>query len=405
MVVLLLAVFLGLIWIAKKTCGTVYNGFFFVMGPYVFIILIDNLLFKNMGFNPVRDKAISVYLMTMLLFFVGSSIGTLLASNIKTDFKIYRLSDINAGTLRAVCIFSEVFVMLDILLHIARYGISRFVSGEDSTNRSSISAHLTLLIIVLCVLLFDYYLENRHKIDLFLLLAAFGIIFSSFKKYHIISTLLIIFIYISVRWPKYIKKLGIVTLTLIVFFFMTNYVLNFLATNVTGVPKDFYMNHLWGYIAGGVLNLDAALDYFGTQSYHLSLGAWIIQMITAFPSLITNKLFGFTFTDYTFYLRVPFFSLGGDNISNVLCIPAAACVQGNAASYSLFSVFFGAVVEYAFIRAKTNQSVRSLLTASIFLSFCMLSFFASFFELIGPWEEMIIASLIVPILSIRIFAK
>ena len=405
MVVLLLAVFIGLMLITKKTIGTIYNGFFFVMGPYVFIILINNLLFNKMGFNQVSDRAVSVYLMTMLLFFVGSSIGALVAVNIKTDFQIDQLSDINEGTLRAVSFFSELIVILDILLHIARYGISRFVSGEDSTNRSSISAHLTLLIVVLCILLFDYYLENKNRIDLFLLLVAFGIIFSSFIKYHIISTLLMIFIYTAVKRPEYVKKLGIVTITLIVIMFVMNYILNFLATRVTGVPRSFYMMHLWGYIAGGVLNLDAAVDYFGNYSPRLSLGLWFFQMITAFPSLITNKLFGYNFTDYIFKMEVPFFSLGGGNTSNVLCIPAAAYVQGNAFSYSLFSIIFGALVEYSFIRAKTNQSIRNLLTASVFLAFCMLSFFASFFELIGPWEEMIIASLIVPVLRIKTVAR
>lgn len=398
MLFVLIVVFVILTIFNINRIGTIFNGFFFVVAPYVVIITINNLIMNKLGFLIISDSTIAIQIMTVFLFYFGTVIGHYFGNNSKYSSKTLDLKYIDKSTLLGFTFICIMIIGLDILIHVKMYGFSLFTSGEEGYNRSSISAHLTLLLVTLSILNLDMYFESKKKRHLVIFLCSLIVIFLTFTKYHIISTVLACFIYLSIKRPKYIKLIGMLAFGAIVTMFVANYAIGFGASKVVGVPKTFYLEHMWLYISGGVINIDNASAFLHRGWFaDLSFGKWIIEMITRFPSIITEKLFGFTFTDYNFSMKMPYLSLG-NGTSNVLCIPGAAMVQGGLTCYILFVLLSGILVEFIFAKAKRTKSVRSLLIGSIFLSYSMLSFFASFFELAAPWESMLWVVIIIPLL-------
>lgn len=398
MIGVLLLEFVTLIIINKKRIGTIFNGFFFCVAPYVVIIVVNNLIMKNLGFVQISDNTIIIQIVTILLFYFGTITGYYIGNNYQYRRKKFELRDIDMSTLFGMTLICITIIGIDVLIHLKRYGFSLIAGGEEQYNRSSISAHLTLLLVTLTILNIDAFFEYHKKKYLIVFFIALGLIFLTFTKYHIISTVLACFIYLSIKRPQYIKIIGILTLGGIALMFIANYGIGFVASKVVGVPKTFYLEHMWLYISGGIINIDNATAYLRMGRFsNLSFGNWVIEMLTRFPSLLTEKIFGFTFTDYNFSLKMPYMSLG-NGTSNVICIPGAALIQGGWICYIFFVLISGILVECLFAKALKTKSIKNLLIASIFLSYSMLSFFASFFELVAPWESMLWVILSIPLL-------
>ena len=195
--------------------------------------------------------------------------------------------------------------------------------------------------------------------------------------------------YFAIRYPKVIVKFGLLVLAVIFGAFILTYVVSFIIYG-TQVEAGFYIKHLWSYLVGGTLNINTAQLYLRGRVNEFSIFSWLFQMITSLPTMFTKKLFGFSFTDYAFAGMLPELYLGVDgSTSNVVSLLGAGYIQSNEFLFGLFVFFWGMLVQWVYVRVKESDNVGVQLAGSIFLAFNMLSFFASFFELPGPWETIV----------------
>lgn len=401
--VFLLVITMIMLLINKNKFGTYYSSFFFVVLPYTIIIFINNVIMCKRGFYPISEKTIYIISLGEFLFFLGTLVGRIRKKNKVINNNRIKESQVVNSTLIAFTIISCGIVFVDLLMCIRRYGLGNYISGGELYARGQIAEHFRLVLVILSILLIEEYLKKKKLYHMFLLICSLGLIFSSFIKYHIIATFLSIIIYFALVHREYLKKIGVVFGSLIIVSFILTYVITFKSYNAS-VTNTFYGNHLWGYIAGGILNIDNGTTFFSMRRTDLSFVLWIVEMITSFPSMITNKLFGFSFTDYIFCQKTIEFNLGASS-SNVICIPGAAYIQGGLICFAIFVFVAGMIIEYVFCKAKRTVSMSRLVATSVFLSYCMLSFFASFFELSAPWETMLLSFVVVEITKIKFVVR
>ncbi len=403
LILLLVSYFLILVFNYRYR-KTFIDAFFFVMSPYVIIIFFNNAFMSYKGFYKISDHIIWLHLIAIFVFCLGTFLGEFFAKKyqFKILFRQYFLTDIKISSIKFIDIICIIIVMADILKRLKIFGIADFTSASEAVQRS-IPAHISLLFVPLVVLLFDYFISTKDKTALVLVSISLLLIFSSFIKYHIIAALLSIYIYSVIRHPKIVKRLGVFTVGIIFAIFVLNYFLSFVARNVN-VEAQFYFNHFWGYLVGGTANIEPASIYFNCNA-KISISAWIYEMLTVFPGMLSQKLFGVTFTNYNFSTTVPTNNIGGGFYSNVVSILGGAYIQGGNISFFVFMFLWGALIQFIYIKGKKTKSIRNLTLASIFLAYNILSFFSSFFELSNPWETMILSFLIFPFLCIRISVR
>lgn len=396
----------------QKRKGTIFDAFFFVMTPYVAIILINNLLMIYLGFRPVSDNTILLHLYALIFFYAGTRVGDYCgynrplkvylynkrypnrliwsrkASPIKAFLQPVTVKEVDIQKVKLITAICQIIIALDIVTRVLKYGAVNFVKGGEY-GQASIPAHLMLLIIPLSILLLEDFYKNKDKTSLVLVGSSIIFIFMTFIKYNVISTIIGIFMYFAIRYPKVIVKFGLLVLAVVFGVFILTYVVSFIIYG-TQVEAGFYIKHLWSYLVGGTLNINMAQLYLNGRVNEFSIFSWLFQMLTSLPNMFTNKLFGFSFTDYAFAGMLPELYLGaGGTTSNVVSLLGAGYIQSNDFFFGIFVFLWGMLVQWVYVRVKESDKVGVQLAGSIFLAFNMLSFFASFFELPGPWETII----------------
>ena len=392
----------------KKTQNTIIDAFFLVVSPYVFIITINNLLMGGIGFYKVSNQVIWIHAIAIFFFFMGTFLGWHLGNNykLKSYYKKTDLLSVNSVVLIFISSISILIILLDIYRLCAQYGIVGMLKQGDTVDRGYIASHLMILLTPLMILMMDFYFETKKIIYILFCTIMLSLIFLTFIKYHIISAVLSIFIYVVLTRPQYVKKIGISSLVFVLGAFALNYMINF-KVNKMQVNDNFYINHMWKYIAGGTINFSNVSNYV-VKGQELSLVEWLFSMVLSFPAMILSRFLGVVFNRYHYSTLLPLFFVGMEKLeeqSNVVSLLGAAFAQTNAVSFLIFMFFWGILVQWIFRRAQKNVSIRSKLIASIFLAYNMLSFFSSFFELSMPWETMVLAYLIFIPLNIRFARK
>ena len=239
----------------KKTQNTIIDAFFLVVSPYVFIITINNLLMGGIGFYKVSNQVIWIHAIAIFFFFMGTFLGWHLGNNykLKSYYKKTDLLSVNSVVLIFISSISILIILLDIYRLCAQYGIVGMLKQGDTVDRGYIASHLMILITPLMILMMDFYFETKKIIYILFCTIMLSLIFLTFIKYHIISAVLSIFIYVVLTRPQYVKKIGISSLVFVLGAFALNYMINF-KVNKMQVNDNFYINHMWKYIAGGTIN-------------------------------------------------------------------------------------------------------------------------------------------------------
>lgn len=277
--VFLLVITMIMLLINKNKFGTYYSSFFFVVLPYTIIIFINNVIMCKRGFYPISEKTIYIISLGEFLFFLGTLVGRIRKKNKVINNNRIKESQVVNSTLISFTIISCGIVFVDLLMCIRRYGLGNYISGGELYARGQIAEHFRLVLVILSILLIEEYLKKKKLYHMFLLICSLGLIFSSFIKYHIIATFLSIIIYFALVHREYLKKIGVVFGSLIIVSFVLTYVITFKSYNAS-VTNTFYGNHLWGYIAGGILNIDNGTTFFSMRRTDLSFVLWIVEMIT-----------------------------------------------------------------------------------------------------------------------------
>lgn len=390
----LLSVYLLVLVIKKLANFSIFDGFFFVMSPFVFIILLNNVFFYKIGFFLIPTEIINLHTLAVALFGFGSLIVDMRRQMIKVQplFHEYQTPNLHLPSLCLIAIGSILVVLLDIVLRVRSYGLANVLATAEGTEQGSIAAHLTLLLNPLSVLLFDYYCEKKKKVCLFLWALALACVFATFIKYHIISAVLTLAIYIIIRRPALVKKVIVIAGIGIVLFFVLNYAIGFNVRDIE-VETSFYLKHLWKYLVGGTGNITNLQTYLAGYDVELSFWDWLLAIFTSFWDMFTLKFFGVEISDYQFSTVLPYFPLNvaGDETSNVISFLGAVYLHTGLLGFMFFTVLWGILVQAVYSIAKESRSLASILPASVFLAYNMLSFFSCYWELSNPMETIILA--------------
>ena len=387
-----------------KIRGTLFDAFFFVMSPYVFIIAINNLFMGRLGFLEVSDSTVWLHVYALLAFYIGALLGGYLGGSycLKSPGLEYTADEIDSRLLTAVSIVSILYVLADYMMLIRSMGLGTVLSMGDTLQRSMIASHLLICFLPLMILLVEFFFKEKKLLYLVLAAVMLCLIFTTFVKYHIVSSVLALFFYVTITRPKYVKTIGSLVLVFIVGAFVLNYLISF-AANRNQVANSFYILHLWKYIGGGTTNIDNVLEYTKGDT-GLSFVKWLLSMVGSFPAMIFSRLFG-QLELYQFSTTLPLFNVADPVLaeqSNVVSFLGAAYAQTTIPAFLLFIFLWGWIVQLVYENARATTSLRNKTVASIFLGYNMLSFFSSFFELSNPWESMIMAWLIVTLLRIKL---
>lgn len=392
-------VFFSLFLLNKRISKTWIDTFFYIMGPYVAIVLINNMFFAKIGFVSVSNNSIVIYIMTTIIFFVGKVIGDLLSDNYiitiseRPIVKRYSIVKINLirkiHTIALLCIFADLFI------RIQRYGLINISKGLEEYSTNTLASHLLITLVPFIVILIENWIKEHKMLDIILALLGCFVTLMTFVKYNLIIIFLIVLIYLLMKWPKMFMKIVPVVISAIVGAFVLNYLINFMA-NGSQLTSSFIFYHLWGYISGGIVNLDKGIACFDGNN-NISLGKWFLSMFMATPNMFINKM-GLPVYSYSFESLMPSFSLGMSS-SNVISIAGTAYIQSNLVEYICFVVGWGFVNEFIYKKSLKTNNMGFQLAASTFLGFNLLSFFGCFFVLSAPWEQIIQTIIIFGILG------
>ena len=387
---ILLVAYIAIMILKGRIQKRVYDIFFFVMSPYVFIILINNLFMTRLGFDPIPTKIINVHTVAMLCFFLGNVVAWIWA-NLYKPVVVKRQNHYHKSTLIALSICVIVLVGIGRFLLIRKYGLKTVFAMGDQLTMPFIFEHLSLMLTPLSILLFDSYLTTKKPLYLLLFVFALALKFLSFVKYHIISTVLAVLIYTSYKNKKLVKKIGLAALILVFGFFVVNYAINFLAMD-TSVNSSFYALHAWKYVGGSTVNIQNAIQTGYLDGKNLSITQWVWGMLTSFPNMLLNR-FGISLSTYKFSDVLPMWTVALGEESNVISVVGSAYIQDSFGMFIAFCVIWGFVLQFIYERIEQLGDIRSTLVGSAFQAYNMLSFFSCILVLSNPWETMVLSAL------------
>ncbi len=403
MEILMLAVFALILLVQYKINNRrVLCAFLLIMGPYVAITLLNNTIGVAYNFYSIDHTVIGYITVFMCIFYLGSLAGRRLTMHRRLVPGGIAGADGQAHSinLKWVCLF--VFAVC--LLRTAQLGVRFLQNGLSAMmaddfalfQMDGIVGHLMIWIKPLCAILFYEWMKQKRKI-VYLLLVGFagGLLASSFIKYHIITFVLLLYIYCCLKDHRYFFKLGVGVLILIFAVFILNYLVSFVLRSME-VDSSFYLLHLWKYIAGGTINMQAVLS--GPDSITLTVGQWLYDFFMPIPRMLLKGLTGAGDEINLFNPDMLAVGLNGEE-SNVVATLGYMLCQSSTLFAVAIVFLWGAVSEGVFYlsRARTSDAVKSF--AAVFFAYNTLSFFSSFFRLSGPWEELIMAFVIVWVFS------
>lgn len=383
---------------------SVFDSFVLVIGPYIGIVILNNTIFLNFDFYRVSDLTILIYCVSMLAYYIGSFISHYISNHanffIDRSNTMIEKKKINYNAIYCYVYFCIIVRILDLAIKFIQHGFTTMFSNDMSLFKTEgISAHLMIGITPLCAILMYHWMNTKKKKYLYLVIFSVLVKFLSFTKYDVISILLVIAIYITLNNKGLVKKIMIPTLFLIVIFFVSNYFVGFVMRGFS-VNNSFYLNHMWSYIAGGTLNLENVSTYFGGNK--LPLLSWLFMLLSSFPNMFSYKLIGIPISSYVFETVLPAFKIGMTQTSNVISIIGTIYVHTEWLQFILVIFIWGFITEYLYNKAKYSYNEGYRVTISVYIAFCVLSFFGCFFALSAPWEMMIQGYLLLSFFSSRL---
>ena len=247
-----------MIIINKKSKQRIYDAFFFVMTPYAVIIALNNLVMVNLGFTKISQTVIWLHVGVMIAFYLGTKLvkcpeKTSGKNNFSSKNTHYTKQFVNI--LHLYIIICLILVLFDYLSLVRQFGVAGFITSGDKIEHGTLANHATVALNPLGIVCLDVYFKNKDKFSLFLFVVASLCIFMTFIKYHIMVFLIALFFFWVIHNGRSFKKAGMICLIAVLLFFVANYVISF---RTAGESPDgmFYIKHLWGYLAGGTVNID-----------------------------------------------------------------------------------------------------------------------------------------------------
>ena len=361
--------------------------------PFIIVIFINKIFGNKYGFYDINEKTINKITIGILFFFVGSISSTIIKKyiGIKNNRKTSLIIKYNIDNIYIYVMGVAVINLMRLVLVLHKYGVKNFIvnDGMNGLLMTGIFSHMLLSSYPLVAILISHALKKKEYKFLFPVILIFIVIYFTFVKYHMISLVLIIIIYLNIENPKMFSKTVPVLIVTPIIIFFANYLTNFNARGITA-ENDYILKHLINYISGGLI-YDSISPNFSYNNYGLL--EIIVMILMVIPNLFINLLWGRKVYPYE---TMQFYSMGwnGEN-GNVINTISFLFSSKNIIGTILLIIFLGIIVGSLYSK---DQS-KYLLMAAVY-TFVFLSFYATFLVLVPPWE-MIIFSLIMPKLFLK----
>lgn len=369
--------------------------------PYMVIVPINNFIMVHRGFYAISDETIFFLACSLLCVFVTSVPVSVAWHAPRTSiqvtqkerqdvFQYYRM-----GAMRNYVCAVNVIVSARFLFIIAKHGIDFLPTAEfEGMLASGPLGHLLLTGFPLIPILVYYWLKNKKKLSyLVMSLIYVMLIFLTLVKYHVIGLMMTTFFFVVLMDKRYLKKGAIAVVVVVCGLFILNYVTNFtIRGSAADVNNNFYVNHLWNYIAGSLIYDNSLMKntYVSAVSILTRVGRAIVPPINVF----LNKLFHFRlFYGMEEEKTGGFLEMGTNGERGNVTDAFGTFFPGNGDSMELLlyiCLLLFAGVLFTFVYNYNLQNKKKFpITVSIFLVFFIFfSFFSTFYVLLVCWEVM-----------------
>jgi len=397
-------------YVSKKLTGTVFNSFLLIMGPYLIIIIINNIFAVKFGFFKITNESILVHLLAFSSFFVGAAYKVAVLNPLKNKFigQSYRVSsqiDINDPKfLRLVNMFVTIVGILCIINVFISLRTLNSVGGGNLEHLAAkdILGHLLLGARIFVPILLDVGLQKKNKRYLFSSILIMIVTFSSFVKYHIIGLTLYLYSYFFWKNRKKVIRYTFLLILGVFVLFSVNYIIDFLSKGLTYdyYGSDYYIRKFWHYIAGGTIKVN---DLVGNDTVTYNMFDFIIHNAFAYPNMFIQKVgLDAIKPSGNFGTVEGFTPIGKNKNSNVISFLGQMYNNGAILPFVFLTFLFGLVAQGCWDAIRFSSKINKVLSSSIIFSFFLFSFFHNMWRgAIQPWELTIFAY-ILPVIFWRL---
>ena len=267
--------------------------------PYMLIVPINNFIMIKRGFYMISEQVLCLIGGSLVCTFIGyiatntylkvhKRVSVYQEQELENKFSHYKMH----GMLKYV-IFVESVALLRFVFVIVTRGISYLASsGFEGYMLSGPLGHLLLTAYPLVPILFLYWLRHKRQARyLIATLLCIVLMFTTFVKYHVVGIIVLIYLFVALEDRKYLNKGLIIVSCVAIGAFVLNYIVSFMLRGTAAqVAQDYYINHLWNYMAGSIIHD----NWIFTNGINIGLSLlWKIArvVLTPFNSLAVS-LFG-----------------------------------------------------------------------------------------------------------------
>lgn len=375
-----------LTYISYRVTKNLLNTFTVLVGPYLFIVPINNWYITKYGFFRIGDETIIMLLTGIICFFIGFIIAS---RKCKKNFSSFNFKHYNLHNIVRYVIIVECIVAIRFFYIIATHGLS-FISTPDYEGilTKGILGHLFLTIYPLIPIIFLYWLENKKNIS-YLLTVIIGIslLFLTLVKYHVIGMFILLYLFSAINNNKYLKKGAVIIISLVCTIFILNYLFQF-AINDTAykVDNSYYLQHLWGYISGSLIYDNYIFEHgirVGTDIFY-KLGSFIFAPINMFLSLADITLFPHKAQGFFLLSKTGEYGNVCDAIGYLY--PSKGFLEEKLL-FIIIMISIGWIVTFIHNKMQLSCNPTLKITGCVLLTFFVFfSFFGTFYVTPVPWE-------------------
>lgn len=367
-----------------------------LMGPYIVIVLFNNLLVYKLGFYKISDEVLLMLSSAFIVFFIGT---------LPFKFKIYNFTEnknienLSRYNIKAIRIFLYVVGILGILQIILLYRQGLIFSAgidDEGVMGNGPIGHLLLASYSVLPIYFFYWTYHKKIVDLIPVIMVLIVAFSSMIKYNVLGPIISIFIFVCLYRKSLLKKSIVIFSSFLVLFFVANYALGFAIAGVD-VDPTFYLGHFWAYFAGSLIDD----NYIFTTGINASVSIFdkIMIFLMALPNMFIKVIDGSSYYSYSIleWKDYPISNFGeSSNVIDVIgfLYPSFGDL-GDIICFLIVIFLLSLLISYIYIKFCSQRNKYSTFITAFLTYFIFLDFYSPFFVLPGPWE-ILIWTLIIP---------
>lgn len=364
--------------------------------PYAIFATLNNFFFVKLGFFEISDQTFLMLGCSFMLFYFGGVVFNLNTQEQNEEYSVqllerydlkkmicllYLIATCGVGKL-ALAVFDGVFSM-------------NTISEAEGLMGGGLVGHLLLLSYSIIPIVFLAFLEEKKISYLVPVLLIAIITFTSLIKNNIIGLIMSTFLFVTRYKKSVMKRAVIICMGLIVAFFFGNYFFTFIISK-TNVANTFYLNQLWVYCSGSMIN-DNLIFTSGIR-VDTNLIYKLMTAILGFPNMFISKINGAPIFPFEALNEMPVGNMYGQTSNVVDSFGYFYPSKGDLSdliSYGLFVFMAGFLFSCIYYKASFYKKGFNVFICNFLTYFVAFSFFGTFYILSAPWE-ILIYSLIVP---------